>query len=970
MKPRPLSIFHLAMLAITAVTQPAWADESIDLQLRYQQETSLNSDRFHQLIRSESWKPEETAIIVCDVWDLHHCLNAVRRVEEMAPRLNQVVQRARDLGMTVIHSPSSCMDAYENHPARQRTLAVPAAENHPHDIRSWCSVIPAEERAVYPIDQSDGGEDDDPQQHKEWAAKLKSMGRNPGAPWKKQSDLITIDPQADYISDEGDVVWNVLEQHHIKNVILTGVHTNMCVLGRPFGLRQMARNGKNVVLMRDMTDTMYNPQRWPYVSHFTGTDLIVDHIERYICPTITSDQLIGGKPFRYQHDQRPHLVMLIAEDEYQTGQTLPAFATSHLGRSFKMTTVFGSDRERHLLPGIEAVQQADVLLVSIRRRWLPARAMQLVRAYVASGKPVIGIRTASHAFSVRGSSPPEGFAEWPEFDAEVFGGNYHGHHRNHLKSTIRYAEDSPHPILQKLKTQPFSQGGSLYQTSPLADGTHVLNTGFIEGEPPEPVTWTFQRSDGGRSFYTSLGHVKDFANPQFTDLLYHGICWAANVTPVKGKTPDHWQTVAVPVPQDNWMPASQGQVWYRCAFRLPNGTRQARLRLNADGPVDAWVNGHKLSPAEQPQQLVISADALEPDDTNLLVLRMPAGNQSALSKAPELYLSEDRRQPLTGTWQRRGGTNPEFAGMPLPAKFGAAADVVFTFDDPLWIARPLTAPGRFTPGIEGPACDREGNIYAVNFESQGTIGRVSPSGSAEVFVNLPSGSIGNGIRFGSADQFFVADYTNHNILKVSVRDRKVTVFAHEARMNQPNDLAIAPDGTLYASDPNWKEGTGQLWRIDQDGTVTQLAADLGTTNGIDVSPDGRSLYVNESVQRNIWAYTINDDRSLSNKRLVRHFDDHGFDGMRCDVDGNLYVTRYGAGKVLKMTPSGQCLQSIDVLGAKPSNLCFGGPDGRTVYVTEVEARRLVAFRVDRPGRAWVSWNSNRVTSLSSAESER
>jgi hypothetical protein len=67
----------------------------------------------------------------------------------------------------------------------------------------------------------------------------------------------------------------------------------------------MARNGKHVVLMRDMTDTMYNPERWPHVSHFAGTDLIIEHIEKFVSPTITSDQLIGGKPFHFKNDSRP-----------------------------------------------------------------------------------------------------------------------------------------------------------------------------------------------------------------------------------------------------------------------------------------------------------------------------------------------------------------------------------------------------------------------------------------------------------------------------------------------------------------------------------------------------------------------------------------------------------------------------------------------------------------------------------------
>jgi gluconolactonase len=285
--------------------------------------------------------------------------------------------------------------------------------------------------------------------------------------------------------------------------------------------------------------------------------------------------------------------------------------------------------------------------------------------------------------------------------------------------------------------------------------------------------------------------------------------------------------------------------------------------------------------------------------------------------------------------------------------------VVFGFgcahlrEEELFKADGFTEPGLFTEGIEGPACDREGNVYVVNFGEQGTIGRVSPEGKAELFVRLPEGSIGNGIVFDRDDpgRMFVADYTGHNVLAIDVATRKVEVLVHEAGMNQPNDLAIAPDGTLYASDPSWKAGTGHLWRIDRKGgraTAKLLERDLGTSNGIEVSPDGRTLYVNESVQRKVWAWRITAD-GIADKRLVREFADFGFDGMRCDVDGNLYIARHGKGTVVKLSPSGEVLREVDVLGAKPSNLCFGGADGRTVYVTEVEKRRLVRFRVDRPG---------------------
>ena len=293
------SIVFAAALNLVA----AQDDNLLKLQQRYRVEVkdAVNGDRFETRTTPVLWAPTQTAIIVCDVWDAHHCLNAVRRLEEMLPRMNQVLEKARSQGVFIIHAPSSCMDAYKDTPGRKLALAAPKAKNLPADIGVWCHKIPAEERGKYPIDQTDGGEDDDPQEHADWHAKLAKMGRNPKAPWKKQHDGIKIHDQ-DAISDSGVEIWNLLENRGINNVILLGVHTNMCVLGRPFGLRRMAKNGKDVVLMRDMTDTMYNPQKAPFVSHFKGTELIVEHIEKYVCKTITSDQIIGGKAFRFKGD--------------------------------------------------------------------------------------------------------------------------------------------------------------------------------------------------------------------------------------------------------------------------------------------------------------------------------------------------------------------------------------------------------------------------------------------------------------------------------------------------------------------------------------------------------------------------------------------------------------------------------------------------------------------------------------------
>jgi len=272
--------------------------------------------------------------------------------------------------------------------------------------------------------------------------------------------------------------------------------------------------------------------------------------------------------------------------------------------------------------------------------------------------------------------------------------------------------------------------------------------------------------------------------------------------------------------------------------------------------------------------------------------------------------------------------------------------------EPAYVAHPFTAERGFTKGIEGPGCDRAGNVYAVNFQHEHTIGRVRPSGQAELYVTLPRKSTGNGIRFRRNGEMLVADYTGHNILSIDPKTRAITVFAHDDAMNQPNDLALAPDGTIYCSDPNWQNSTGQLWRIDRRGATHLEAKGLGTTNGIDVSPDGHTLYVNESRRRLVWAYHLHADGSLGRARLIKQFDDFGLDGMRCDVAGNLYVTRQEKGTVVKLSPAGKVLAEIDVLGKKPSNICFGGPDGRTAYVTEVQHRRLVSFRVPAPGLEW------------------
>ena len=261
--------------------------------------------------------------------------------------------------------------------------------------------------------------------------------------------------------------------------------------------------------------------------------------------------------------------------------------------------------------------------------------------------------------------------------------------------------------------------------------------------------------------------------------------------------------------------------------------------------------------------------------------------------------------------------------------------------------------GEYTSGLEGPAVDREGNLFFVNPIKSGSVGKVDTEGNFSLFIEqLPEGSTANGIRFGQDQSMYLADYTGHNVLKVDLQTKKVGVYAHDSLLNQPNDLAICCNDRMFASDPNWKESTGQLWRIE-NGQFHLLSKDMGTTNGVEVSPDEKTLYVNESVQRSVWAFDLDTHGNIFNKRLFYKFDDFGMDGMRCDIEGNLYITRYGKGTVAKLSPEGKLLLEIQMKGKKPSNITFGGKDGKTAFVTLQDRGYIETFRVEKAGNSFV-----------------
>ena len=224
---------------------------------------------------------------------------------------------------------------------------------------------------------------------------------------------------------------------------------------------------------------------------------------------------------------KPSIVFLIAEREYQTEDTLPVFAKEKLGSKYiaRYCTADDEGSNRHVLKNAGAIASADLLFVSARRRAFSNKTMNLIRKHVSGGKPVLGIRTASHAFSLRKETPPEGHETWDEWDKFIMGGNYDGHHGSGKICKITPFGTPTHQILQGVKL-PFNTPATLYRNSPLPVKSIPLLHGTVEGFPAEPVAWTHRSPSGGKVFYTSLGHIEDFKKPAFVKLLLNALKWS------------------------------------------------------------------------------------------------------------------------------------------------------------------------------------------------------------------------------------------------------------------------------------------------------------------------------------------------------------------------------------------------------------------------------------------------------------
>lgn len=248
----------LAMGAAGLVTVP----------LRTRVEAYRGSGEWREAALTERLDPAKTAIILCDLWDKHWCRGATERVAGLTGKINPVLRAARAKGVLIIHAPSETMGFYEGTAQRRAAQLMPRVA--PPTLRTI-------DAPALPIDDSDGGCDTS-------ADKFYKA-------WRRQHPAIEIGP-ADLITDQGEEVYSALRQRGIEHLLVAGVHTNMCILNRSFAIKQMTRWGVRCILVRDLTDAMYDPKDAPYVSHDRGTELVIEHIERHWAPTVLSTDLL------------------------------------------------------------------------------------------------------------------------------------------------------------------------------------------------------------------------------------------------------------------------------------------------------------------------------------------------------------------------------------------------------------------------------------------------------------------------------------------------------------------------------------------------------------------------------------------------------------------------------------------------------------------------------------------------------
>ena len=365
------------------------------------------------------------------------------------------------------------------------------------------------------------------------------------AVWTRQHADLQI-AATDLIADcnNGRELLNLCQQRGIDTLIYMGVASNMCVLHRSCGMLNMKRHQLRIMVVGDLVEAITangigadeNPDR-----NFTparGSAMVLRHIEQHVAPSIRSRQLIAAAELDpHREDGRPHVVFVTAEREYESHRTLPAFAKKYLEQDYRCTFLNATGPEQSDtqddVPGLEALYDADLLVISIRRRMLPVVQMDHLEKYIRSGMPLVVLRTSAAAFQLPQAAP--GRVVWDRFDQEVLGCNYQGYNPKSRETGCDVwvsPEAVGHSILSGVEPK-FHSSSWIYRQRPLADTTTTLLMGrWSQEDADEPVAWT-NVYQGGRVFYTTLGHPDDFQLDAFDRLLLNAIRWAIEVPKAK-----------------------------------------------------------------------------------------------------------------------------------------------------------------------------------------------------------------------------------------------------------------------------------------------------------------------------------------------------------------------------------------------------------------------------------------------------
>ncbi|HUW18803.1 MAG TPA: ThuA domain-containing protein [Sedimentisphaerales bacterium] len=493
--------------------------ENKTIELNVQRRDPANGEL---IISKREIHPAKTAIVVIDMWDRHWCRTYTARVGNMAPRMNRTLDAARKLGIQVVFAPSDVADFYKDYPQRKAMQAIPASP-------------PPKKVAFNPPPEPKGKDccECGPTQ----PCRSESFGR-----WSRQHPDLKI-AEGDLLGDcnnERELL-NFCQHRGIDTLIYMGVASNMCVLHRRFGILNMGRYGFRIIFVCDLVQAItangLDPAEKTPDWNFTpakGSALIQRYLEQHVAPSFESRQLLavaGMNPFA--GDKRPHVVFVMAEQEYRSNETLPAFAKAYLEKDFRCTFLYArghEGRDRNDVPGLEALYDADLLVLSMRRRALPVTQMDHLERYIRSGKPLVGIRVSVVPFQVKPQYRPDGHVIWQDFDREVLGCRYSGYDKRSRETgcDVWAAQKAKnHPILRGIDPKGFHSASWLYRLTPLTESTTLLMEGrWSESEPVEPVAFT-NTYEGGRVFFTSLGHPDDFKNESFCRLLANGVYWVS-----------------------------------------------------------------------------------------------------------------------------------------------------------------------------------------------------------------------------------------------------------------------------------------------------------------------------------------------------------------------------------------------------------------------------------------------------------